>query len=115
MRPLLKYNTFIDKGPNCTPTSGYKKICCHMVYDVKHDGRHKACLVTGGHLTDSSTESVYPGVFSLHGIRFVVFLAEFNGLELWGADVGNAYLEAKTKENVYIVGGPEFSSLEGHT
>jgi Reverse transcriptase (RNA-dependent DNA polymerase) len=36
-------------------------------------------------------------------------------LELWGADVGNAYLEAKTKEKVYIVGGPEFGDLEGHT
>jgi hypothetical protein len=28
--------------------------------------------------------------------------------------VGNAYLEAKTKEKVYIVGGPEFGELEGH-
>jgi hypothetical protein len=42
-------------------------------------------------------------------------LAELNQLELWGADVGNAYLEATTKEKVYIVGGPEFGSLEGHT
>jgi hypothetical protein len=42
----------------------------------------------------------------------VVFLAELNGLELWGADVGNAYLEAKTKEKV---DGPEFGTLEGHT
>jgi hypothetical protein len=30
-------------------------------------------------------------------------------------DVGNAYLEAKTKEKVYIVGGPEFISLQGHS
>jgi Reverse transcriptase (RNA-dependent DNA polymerase) len=44
-----------------------------------------------------------------------VFLAELNSLELWGADVGNEYLEAKPKEKVYIVGGPEFGSLEGHT
>jgi hypothetical protein len=36
-------------------------------------------------------------------------------LQLWGADVGNAYLEATTKEKVYIVGGPEFGSLEGHS
>jgi hypothetical protein len=42
-------------------------------------------------------------------------LAELNQLELWGADVGNAYLEATTKEKVYIIGGPEFGSLEGHT
>jgi Reverse transcriptase (RNA-dependent DNA polymerase) len=42
-------------------------------------------------------------------------LGELNCLKLWGADFGNAYLEAKTKEKVYIVGGPEFGSLEGHT
>jgi Reverse transcriptase (RNA-dependent DNA polymerase) len=110
----LEYITFIDKGINCTPTSGYKKIHCHMVY-VKHDGRHKSCLVAGGHLTDPNTESVYSGVVSLRGIRLVVLLAELNGLELWGADVGNAYLEAETKEKVYLVGGPEFGSLERHT
>jgi hypothetical protein len=55
MRQLLQYNTFIDKGINCIPTSGYKKIRCHMVYDVRHDGWHKARLVAGGHLTDSIT------------------------------------------------------------
>jgi hypothetical protein len=36
-------------------------------------------------------------------------------LELWGADIGNAYLEALTKEKVYIIGGPEFGDLSGHT
>jgi Reverse transcriptase (RNA-dependent DNA polymerase) len=36
-------------------------------------------------------------------------------LELWGATVGNAYLDATTKEKVYIVAGPEFGTLEGHT
>jgi hypothetical protein len=45
----------------------------------------------------------------------VVFLAELNTLELWGADVVNAYLEANTMEKVYIIGGPEFGPLEGHT
>ena len=58
---------------------------------------------------------MYSGVVSLRGIRLIVFIAELNGLQLWGADVGNAYLEAKTKEKVYIIGGPEFGELEGHT
>jgi Reverse transcriptase (RNA-dependent DNA polymerase) len=115
IRHLLEYNTLFDKGNNCTPTSGYKKICCRMVHDAKNNGRHKARLVAGGCLTNPNMEIVYSGVVSLRGIRLIVFLAELNSLELWGADVGNAYLEAKTKENVYIVGGPEFGSLEGHT
>jgi hypothetical protein len=111
----LEYQTFVDRGKGGQAPAGYKKIRCHIIYDVKHDGRHKARLVAGGHLTDPNTESVYSGVVSLRGIRLVVFLAELNALELWGADVGNAYLEARTKEKVYIIGGPEFGALEGHT
>jgi Reverse transcriptase (RNA-dependent DNA polymerase) len=79
-----------------------------MIHDVKHDGRHKSHLVAGGHQTEVNTEDVYSGVVSLRGIRLVIFLADLNQLELWEADVGNAYLEALTKEKVYIVGGPEF-------
>jgi hypothetical protein len=115
MSQLLEYQTFVDKGKGGPVPTGYKKIRCHIVYDVKHDGRHKARLVAGGHLTDPNTESVYSGVVSLRGIRLVVFLAELNALELWGADIGNAYLEAKTKEKIYIIGGPEFGTLEGNT
>ena len=35
-------------------------------------------------------------------------------MEGWGADIGNAYLEATTKEKLYIVAGPEFEELQGH-
>ena len=72
-------------------------------------------LVAGGHLTDTPTESVYSGVVSLRGVRIVIFLAELNELEVWQTDVGNAYLEANTKEKVYVIAGPEFGDeLEGH-
>jgi hypothetical protein len=54
----------LDKANGAAP-SGYKKIRYQMIYDVKHDGHHKARLVAGGHLTDPNTESVYSGVVSL--------------------------------------------------
>ena len=41
-------------------------------------------------------------------------LAELINLQLWGADVGNAYLQALTKEKLYIVAGPAFEELQGH-
>jgi hypothetical protein len=115
MGQLLEYETFINIGIAGSVPSGFKRIRCHMIYDVKHDGRHKARLIAGGHLTNPNTESVYSGVVSSQGIRLIVFLAELKKLHLWGADVGNAYLEETTKEKVYIVGGPEFGSLEGHS
>lgn len=106
------YSTFRDVGT--TPPKGYKRIRVHLVFDVKHDGRHKARLVADGHLTDIPLESVYSGVVSLRGIRVLTFISELNGLELWATDIGNAYLEARTKELVYIVAGPEFGDREGH-
>jgi hypothetical protein len=48
------YVTFIDKGHHTKVKApiGYKKIRVHLIYDVKHNGRHKARLVADGHLTD---------------------------------------------------------------
>ena len=57
---------------------------------------------------------VYSGVASLRSLRIVCFLAELNGLEVTGGDIGNAYLEAYTKERVCFRAGPEFGELEGH-
>jgi hypothetical protein len=51
------YNVFIDKGSEIPPD--YRKIRVHLVFDVKHDGRHKARLVADGHLTEVPLESVY--------------------------------------------------------
>jgi hypothetical protein len=44
----------------------------------------------------------------------VAFLSELNGLDLWATDIGNAYLEAKTSELLFIIASPEFGDLEGH-
>ena len=44
----------------------------------------------------------------------LLFIVELNGIEIWGTDIGNTYLEALTSEYVCIVAGPEFGALEGH-
>ena len=87
-----------------------------MIFDVKHDLRHKCRLVAGGHLTKPNGDSSYSSVASLRSIRLVTFIAELNGLELEAADVGNAYLEASTNEKVCFVAGPSFKryGLDGH-
>ncbi|WP_371068239.1 reverse transcriptase domain-containing protein, partial [Salmonella enterica] len=40
---------------------------------------------------------------------------ELNGLKIRAGDIGNAYLEAFTKEKVYFIAGRAFKELEGHT
>ena len=59
-----------------------------------------------GHLTPEPIENIYSGVVSLRNLRLAIFLGKLNNLELWGADIGNAYLEALTDETLYIVAGP---------
>ena len=67
-----------------------------------------------GHLTKEPMETVFSGVVSLRNLKLAMFLAELNNLELWGADAGNVYLQALSKEKLYIVGGHEFEELQGH-
>ena len=74
---------------------------------VKHDEKFKARLVADGHLTKEP-------VVSLRSLRMVVFLSQLNDFEIWGADVGNAYLEAYTDQKLCIIVGPEFKELQVH-
>ena len=99
---LFEYNTSKNLGKQGRPPLGYKKIGVRFVYDVKHDGRHKARMVALGHTRDIPLGSVYSGVVSLRSLRLVLFLAELNGLQIYGTDVGNAYLEAKMKEKIFV-------------
>ena len=53
-------------------------------------------------------------IVSLRNLKLVIVLGNLNHLDIWGADIGNAYLEAFTDEKLYIVAGPEFQELEGY-
>ena len=103
-----------EKNKITNAPEGHQKIRVHFVFDVKHCGKFKARLVADGHLTKEPMETVYSGVVSIRNLRLAMFLAELNNLELWRADVGNAYLQALTREKLYIVGEPEFEELQGH-
>jgi len=85
-----------------------------MAYAVKHDGRHKAQLVAGGHLTETPVDSVCSSVISSRGVRLLAFIGELNDFKIWSTDIGNAYLETHTKEKVYIIAGSEFGDHDGH-
>ena len=91
---LNEYTYFRDQGKYSKTPNRYKRIRTHLVYAVKHDGRHKARMVADGHLTDIPVESVCSGVVSLRGLRIVLLLAELNNLDVCCTDIGNAYLEA---------------------
>ena len=90
---------------------GYHKIKVHLVFAVKFDRRHKARLVADGHLTPEQVKNIYSGVVSLKNLRLEIFLGKLNNLDILGADIGNAHLEALSDEKLYIVAGTEFEEL----
>jgi hypothetical protein len=46
-------------------------------------------------------------------VRIILTIAALNGLEVLGADVQNAFLNAPNKEKVWLQAGPEFGSEQG--
>jgi hypothetical protein len=87
---------------------GYKKIDCHMIFNIKIDLTRKARLVAGGHQTDVLKESVFSSVVSRDSVQIALAIASLNNLEVLAADVQNAYLNAPTKEKCYTIAGPEY-------
>jgi hypothetical protein len=76
---LSEYKVFSNKGKfhEGNIPERYCKIKVHTIFDVKHDGRHKAQVVANGNLTDTPLETVYPGVVPLRGLRTCIFLCSF--------------------------------------
>ena len=64
--------------------------------------------MAGGNHTEPPKEDIYSGVVSIESIRILFFLATLNHLQIWAADVGNAFLNARCREKVIIRAGPEF-------
>ena len=110
MTKIIEFQVFKTPAAG-KPPIGYKKIPCHMIFDVKHDGR----FVAGGHLTLDPGEDSYSGAIAPDAVRLGMFAAAHNGLQVVAADIGNAYLHAKTKEKVYTILGEEYESLGGKT
>ena len=76
------------------PSSAHKKVPLHMIYDTKMDFTRKASLVTEGCRTPNPVTSTYAGVVSRESVRIAFTYAALNGLDVWAADVQNAFLQA---------------------
>ena len=116
MDVLREYKVFIDLGeydPENIPP-GFKQIRCHMIFDIKYDGRHKARMVAGGHQADIPIDSVYSGVVSLRGFRMCVFLAELNGMQTYTTDITSACLELYTNKKIVVKAGAKFGEWSRH-
>ena len=106
MAAVWKVFEFLDE--DAPDPVGHRLIDAHMVFDVKADVTRKARLVTGGHLTDPPSSITYASVVSRESVRIAFLLAALNDLDILAADIGNAYLNARTREKIFIICGREF-------
>ena len=89
LKQLEEYSVFIDYGifHIIKVPPGYQLIKERLFFVVKHDGRHKARMVTDGHLTKVPLNSVYANVVSLQGLQLWLFLGELNNMEAYATDI----------------------------
>jgi len=93
--------TLLEEGtpePVCS-----KRIPCHMVFDMKLDFTWKAHFAAGGHVTDPPTSLTVSSVVACDSIRLAFMIAALNDVDILSADIGNAYLNAPTKEKVHMI------------
>ena len=96
----------LPDGASVPPT--YTKASGHIIFDVRMTLERKARWVKDGHRTATPDQSTFAGVVSRESIRIALTYAALNGLNVFGADIQNAYLQAPTSEKHYIICGPEF-------
>ena len=79
-----------------------------MIFYGKIELRIKSRLVIGGHVIESSGHEVYAFTMKSVSARILMTIAAANNLDFLTGDIGNAYLNANTKEKIYTCAGAEF-------
>ena len=94
--------------------NGWTKVTGHLVWDVKMDFTRKTWWVLDGHKTPEPEGSTYAGVVLRESIRIALSYAALNGIDIFAADIRNAYLQAPSSCKNFIICSPEFGlEIEG--
>jgi hypothetical protein len=96
----------LPEGKKAPP--GWIKASGHLIFDVKMDFTRKARWVKDGHKTPDPTTSSYAGVVSRESVRIALTYAAMMGMDVFAADIQNAYLQAPSSEKHFVICGPEF-------
>lgn len=112
---LLKLDCFEFKEAGWRPSeSGWQSTTLHMIFDVKHDLRHKARLVAGGHLVEVFDTPVYSSTVKSISVQLLHVIAHKVDLKQLCGDIGNAFVNAYTNEKVFVYrAGIEFGENAG--
>ena len=84
-----------------------------MVYEIKQDLRQKACLVVQGCKVDPRGLSTRATVVKGVSVRLLNIISHTDNLTMLAGNIGNVFIQARTKEKCYTVCGGEFGDKEG--
>ena len=110
---LLHHNCFEFKQAGYKPPRDFQRAHLKMVYDVKPCGKYKARFVVQGHRVDPRGLSTRATVVKGISVRTLDLIAEHFGLQVLTGDIGNAFIQAYTKEKCFVQCGPEFGDKAG--
>ena len=96
----------LEEGQKAPP--GWNKASGHLIWDVKMDFTRKARWVLDRHKTPDPIGSTFAGVVSRESVRIAFTYAALNDLQVFAADICNAYLQVPSSQKDYVICGPEF-------
>ena len=79
-----------------------------MIMNVKQDLRHKCRIVAGGHLIDALDRDIYSTTVKSISLNLPQVIAYKANLEILCGNIGNAYANVYTNEELYAIARDEF-------
>ena len=107
------HECFDFKTPDHIPSTGYQYCRLNLIYDIKPDLTYKARLVCDGSQVDPRGLSTRATVVKNISVRLLDVIADAQHLEVMVGDIGNAFIQAHTKEKIFTRLGKEFGDRAG--
>ncbi|GFH50652.1 gag-pol polyprotein [Chaetoceros tenuissimus] len=98
---LLNFHCFDIKPKGYKPPKEYQYICMHLVYYAKVDLRKKARLLCDGSCVDPRGLNTRATVVRGISVHLLDVIAHHWNKRILSGDIGNAFVQSKTKEKVY--------------
>ena len=87
---------------------GYQFAPLWVIFDVKVDLRRKSRLVIGGHIVNLSRHEIYASTMKSVSSRIMMKIVDANNMDVMKGEIGNAYFNTNTEENIYTGAGADF-------
>ena len=98
MAALIHHKCFNFKEPGYKPTMNYEYALLNLIFEVKPYLTRKVRLVIMRNVADTRGLANRTTVVKGISVRLLSFIAHRDGLEKLYGDIGNAFIQADTKE-----------------